>query len=635
MDLRDHSPIVIDEFNGLWRRGKVDTCPLDHFSDCNNVEYDEREVKTREGLDELAGARGGVGENVIRMYNYKMQTGESLLLLDSAGDIYHALLDPGETVYGPILSISGMTDFGFVSIAGRAYITPFGTFTDDNGKQYQKGLEDEFLYVYKGDGTAARKASAEPPTDGGMKPFWAYNGYTDGLVSKGVHVIGITWNGGPIGPEVLPVVIAPGDLELQLANIPLGPGGTTVRKVVMTRAIDPKDYTADISGYTFYEALTINDNITENAVLNTPDSALTVVYSAGAGTTPTTNSLRVDNTDDDGHIDFGLRVYAVVYETDTGYLSAPGPENFAVQTAVNTRTQITIAGIPVSPDSFVTKRHIVATKAIPDFNGDPEGYQFFFVPDGTIENNVDTTWSGSFFDSDLLDDASHLIDNFAEIPAGVALSTYQGRLVLGATFDDISVVYLSEPGEPEAINQIDGLIIIPLDGRPVTAVQEFRDVLYCYKQTRTYAYVDNGDVPSSWVPTILDQGIGSSVHGICTVLDSGGVNIDYLFVTNWAGVYIFNGAYVEPELSWKISSLWEGLDRDNFDQIQIVNDTILQRIYMTLPDYSILYADYTHGLDAKSIKWAPWTFKNAEGEIAEVNTIALIDTNTLAIGMTL
>jgi hypothetical protein len=184
-------------------------------------------------------------------------------------------------------------------------------------------------------------------------------------------------------------------------------------------------------------------------------------------------------------------------------------------------------------------------------------------------------------------------------------------MTLSATFEDISVCYLSEPGEPEAINQIDGLIIMPLDGRPITNAQEFRDVLYLFKQTRTAAFVDNGDAPSSWEPTLLEQGFGASVHGIATVLDSGGVNIDFLIVTNWAGIFIFNGAY-----------------RNEFADIQIVNDTVNKVIYMNLPDGTMLYGSYEEGLDAENIKWAKWT------TLYEINTLAMIQVDKLALGST-
>jgi len=39
MSVRDHQGIVIDRFNGLYDRGDKDSVPLDHFTECNNVDY--------------------------------------------------------------------------------------------------------------------------------------------------------------------------------------------------------------------------------------------------------------------------------------------------------------------------------------------------------------------------------------------------------------------------------------------------------------------------------------------------------------------------------------------------------------------------------------------------------------------
>jgi hypothetical protein len=629
MQLRNHNPVVIEEFKGLWKNGRADSCPLNHFTEAENIVYNTKEFASRPGIEVIISALEQFEGNVVRMYNYKMQNGESLLILDSVGNIYHLLVGATEAL-GPILTVDGMTDFGFVAISGRAYITPFATFIDDNGYNYQKGLEDEVVYVYKGDGTAARPAAGSPPTNSSAKPFIAYNSQVDGVIGKGVHLIAVGFDHGILGPEVFPVVISPGDKQILLNNIPLGPPGTVTRDIAMTRAIDPKDYTSVQTAYTYYDVVTIPDNTTENLGIDISDAALTVNYVPGATAAPTLpTALEALNSGEDGYCDVGFHLFGVVFETDTGYLSAPGPEFFAGQTLVNGKKEIDIDNIPVSLDTFVTKRHIVATKRISDYNGDQIGYQFFFVPDGTIEDNTTTEKHVSFYDSDLLDDASHLIDNFEEIPAGVTLATYKGRMTLSATFEDISVCYLSEPGEPEAINQIDGLIIMPLDGRPITNAQEFRDVLYLFKQTRTAAFVDNGDAPSSWEPTLLEQGFGASVHGIATVLDSGGVNIDFLIVTNWAGIFIFNGAYTFPELSWKIETLWlDDLDRNEFADIQIVNDTVNKVIYMNLPDGTMLYGSYEEGLDAENIKWAKWT------TLYEINTLAMIQVDKLALGST-
>lgn len=484
---RDHQPIVLEEFNGWWNRGDIDAVPPDHFTDCENIQFFHSGFRTRDGLQTYF----GIGP-VLRHYTYTMQTGDSLLILVEGGKIYHAIPST-ETLYGPLLTIPLMTDFAFVAFAGRAYISPHdGT----------KGLEDEFIYVYKGDGTIPRKA-------GGAAP-----------------------------------ITAP------------------------------------------------------------------AVSEAGAG-----------------HVEPGYHIFGVVYETDTGFLTKISPL-VAINVASGGKT-IAISSIPVSPDDFVVARRIVASQAIdPDlYTGNLEGYQLFFVPDGRIADNTTTTLNVSFYDAELLDDAWHLLDAFEELPAGVGLNTYHNRLISWAEFDNISLIRVSAPGEPEAISEVDGLVILPLDGDPVSYAQEFRDVLYGFKEVRTFAINDNGDVPSSWPITVIDQGIGCSVHGIATVLDSGGVNIDYLVIADFSGIMLFNGSYLRPELSWKIRDFWLTLDRTFFKDLMILNNPISQTIFCTLPDKRMLIGDYSEGnLDPKSIKWAKWKF--------DINTtsIALIEIDKLTIG---
>jgi hypothetical protein len=411
-----------------------------------------------------------------------------------------------------------MEDFGFVAISGRAYITPFKTYTNAQGEKYQLGIQNEFLYVYNGDQTPARKAAGP----------------------------------GPTGP-----------------------------------ALGAAD---DILGAT----------------------------------------------------DTGFHLIAVVYETDTGYFTSLGPEVFAAHdfTGVN---QIRVFNIPISPAAYVKKRHLVSTKAITSYNGDQTGYQFFFIPGGNVDDNTTTVKVVQYFDSDLIADASHLIDNFSEIPAGIALNTYHSRLVMVGEYgtaetlvglppgitDNRSIARLSFPGEPESISKIDGLIVVPLDGKSLTNVQEFRDILYLFKKTRTFAYSDNNDEPVTWTEEVLDQGIGAPVHGIATVLDTGGVNTDFLIIVDWSGMMLFNGTYSQPEMSWKIEDFWRLLDRNSFHEIQIVNDSINKKIWMTLPDpyrKMLLHANYSNGMNAKDIRWARWIF--------DINayTIALIETDRLVIG---
>lgn len=495
--MRDHQPIVLEEFNGLWDRGNIEETPMDHFSECENIQFiGEKAFGTRDGIGRHQEVASPLS-NVLRMYNYPTADKNTLLVLVSGGLIYHVV--DSVTIFGPILTIPAMTDFGFVPYAGRAYITPFTTELV-GGLNRERGLAGEFVYVYKGDGTLARKAAGNKPT----------------------------------------------------VNITPANGGA-------------------------------------------------------------------------GFTDAGVHIFGYVFETDTGYLTAPGG---LVAFTTNAAQAVDFSTVAVSPDAFVVKRHLVASKVIQTYNGDVNGYQLFFIPGATIPNNVGTVLANqSFFDADLLLDASHLIDNFAEIPAGVGLGTYHNRLTAWTEHDNISIVRVSAPGEPEAISQIEGLLLVPPDGNPITNVAELRDVLYVFKRNKTVSFVDNGDVPTTWPLTNVDNAMGCGVHGLATVVDAGSSNVDYLIVGAYTGLCLFNGRYILPELSWKVSNKWasQTFKTDN-RRIQIVNDTVDQKVYIVLTDRTVLFGDYANGFDPKKVRWAPWTFAT------KVNSLALINVNELLLG---
>jgi hypothetical protein len=501
MGLRGHEPVVIDNFKGLFERGDPESVPVDHFTQAQNLVHIGNNITVRPGI--------GISQDVAaplldirRIYNYPTQTANTLIMLAMnvdgvTGEIYHFV--NSTTVFGPILSVVGMTDFAFLPYAGRGYISPFGTFQTGD-INIQKGLEDEFLYVYAGDGTNARPAA------------------------------------GPL----------PSPVDLDIAN--------------------------------------------------------------GAA----------------GHTDAGQHIFAFVGETDSGFYSQPvGMETFTTSANLS----VSFGDVPVFDGPQWVRRHLVASAVITNFNGNLEGYQLFFVPNATIENNTDTFLNNiSFFDADLLDDASHLFDNYITIPAGAALSLYHDRLCLSTTFDDISLVLVSAEGEPEAISQIDGQIIVPLDGNPITNHQELRDVFYTFKRSRTCSYTDNGEEPSSWPLTVVDNALGCPVHGIATVLDSGSSSVDYLIITTFAGIQLFNGKYLSPELSWKIQDLWFNQDRNLFRDIQVVNAPIQKWILVILPDGRVLCGDYANGMDPKNMRWEPWKF------LMKVNSIAIWNIDSIIIG---
>jgi hypothetical protein len=628
--MRDHEPVTIDSFMGLWRRGSPSNTPPDHFSHSINLKYLEDGIIPRPAAQPFQDLANPLG-NVLRQYHYILPAGSTQLTLIEGGDIYHVI--DATTVLGPILSIADMTDFGFQQFGINAYLSP--AFTNDDG--HQVGMEDEILYVYKGDGVNARAAAGAQPTNTSALPFTVFNAGIVGVVTLGVHFVGVAYqNGGVdgiVGPEVIPVVTAPGDQQVQVVNLPIGPVGTTTRIVVMTRAIDPKSYVA-ATPTQFYEVIRIADNTTTSLLINTADAALVTAYVPGATAAPVTGALRAKESATDGWNDRGFHIIAVVYETDTGYLTKPGPEFFAGLTTVNVKKSVDVSGIPIGP-ATVIRRHLVASKVIVNYNGDQLGYQLFFIPTGTIDDNTSTTKNLSWFDSELLEDASYLIYNLEEIPAGVILSRYHQRLVSVAEFDSMSLARVSHPGEPESVSELDGFILVPPvivsetdspSAKPLTNAQEFRDILYLFQNTRTISYADNEEEPASWPDVVLDQGTGTQNHGIATVLDSGGVNVDYLLIADYSGVFVFNGAYSRPELTYKINDLWAEQDRDEFFRIQMINDSVNKILYVILPDGTLLVGDYTKGLNPKSIIWTVWTFDFL------IRSIMLMNIDTLVIG---
>ena len=497
MGLRDHEPVTIDKFNGLYDRGDIESTPLDHWSDANNLKFaGPSGFSTRDGIGLHQSVGAPLGQ-ILRMYNYSTDQGNTLLVLTAGGTIYHVI--SSTVVFGPILTIGTMEDFAFVQYSGRAYISPFKTEVRGD-LNIERGLQNEFLYVYKGDGSPARRAAGAAP------------------------------------------------------------GG-----------------------------------------------ALTIANGAA------------------GNTDAGVHVFAVVGETDTGYLSKPVAfASFTTSAALS----VNFSTIPTFVGAQWIKRHIVASIVIQNYTGNLDGYDMFFIPGADINNNIATTLSNiSFFDADLVKDATHLEDNFDNIPAGVALFTYHNRLVSVGEYDNISVARVSAVGEPEAISTIDGLLSVPPDGNPLTNGAELRDVCYLFKRNKTVSYVDNGDTPTNWPYSGVDTAMGCGVHGLGTVVDTGSSNIDYLLVGTYKGVALFNGRYILPELSYKIQNRWVAQDfKHNFRRIQILNDSVNSLCYIILTDRSMEFADYKNGFDPKAIRWCPWTFD------VKINTMALINVSELLLG---
>jgi hypothetical protein len=354
--------------------------------------------------------------------------------------------------------------------------------------------------------------------------------------------------------------------------------------------------------------------------------------------TPITGALTVTNSGTAGNVDEGIHVFGIVAESDTGFQSEIGPATLPTVTAPGAKKiDITAASGPTT----TVKRHIVASKAIKAdlYTGNPKDYELFFVPDGVINNNTNgATITVDFADGSLVESAAHLIDLFSELPSCGGFGWYHGRLLLWGVGDGtvdgnqtfVNEVLVSLPDEPEAFDAVNGLLLIPRDGIGVTYCQEYRDILYVANFNRTYTFNDNGDDPTSWPSTKLDEGIGIAKKGVSSVWITGGINTEALVVFSDGGIYIFNGLFNQPELSYKIRDYWIVLNKNDLrnGRIHAYTDSTNKLIYFCIPDLStILVCDYSEGLTFENVRWSKWTFD------ATPETITLIDKDyTLYIG---
>jgi hypothetical protein len=335
---------------------------------------------------------------------------------------------------------------------------------------------------------------------------------------------------------------------------------------------------------------------------------------------PPTGTLNAATSGTAGDVEEGTHLIAVAFETDSGFITKPGPLLFNNYTAPGS-FKIDVSTIPTGP-AGTSKRHILATKTIPSYNGNQFGYSFFFVPGGIISDNSATTLTISFFDADLIDSADYLFDILETIPAGLGLCEYNGQMVSWGEDGKENIVRVSRRGEPEVFNSIDGFLTVdPTEAEGIKNCVVFHDSLYMNKSARVYQTNDNGSAPGTWPWIGIDRGVGTEVFGIGTQLDSRGTSIESYLVADKSGLLNFTGIFTRPELTWKVEAIWKRINTQYFNQIQVVNDSKNKVIYVSIPLDSatapshLLVGDYNLGLDYKNIRWSLWTFPVVQNSI--------------------
>ena len=337
-----------------------------------------------------------------------------------------------------------------------------------------------------------------------------------------------------------------------------------------------------------------------------------------AGLKPS-SGFNVTASSEPGVVEAGTHIFAWCYETNSGFVTPPGPAIFKTHIANGVKA-VNFSNIPSGPpNSGVTKRRLVASRAIQTYNNNQHGYEMFFVPKGIIDNNTDTTLNDvDFYDADLQLSADYTFDQLEEIPSGLFLSRYSDRLCVGNTAENKSLVRVSKKNEPESFNKLAGFLICdPFETEGVKGALEFRDNLYIFKGKpgQTYTTRDNSYEPSTWTVVNIDSGIGADYNCASQFLNESGSNSDFFLVADQGGLYPFNGVYLDPRfaLSFKIERIWKSINKKYMNKTQLILDPKKKLIYVLVvigdsyeePNH-LLVGDYSNGFDWKRIRWHIW-----------------------------
>ena len=366
----------------------------------------------------------------------------------------------------------------------------------------------------------------------------------------------------------------------------------------------------DFSAAQFYNRIYITPHDRNKGIENETIYVYDGTTCRAAGGAAPTGAITCVNSALSGHVEQGTHLFAVSFETESGYITKPGPSIYGSVLADGTHA-VDISGIPTGPVGTVARR-ILATRRIAEYNLNQDGWIFYFVPTGRITNNTDTTVTVDFYDADLVLEADYLFDQLDRIPAGVGIGIYTDSLIVWGEFREPSTVRISKQNDPEGFDAVAGYITVaPNEAGGVKNCIQFRDNLYILKSQRTFSTsrdLVNTDAPIFWRVISIDEGIGTECFGAATVLDTAGPNTDAYIIAARTGMFTFNGVYLQPEFSWKIDRTWNFINPTTFEEIQVINDVVGTRIYVLLPSGELLVADYKNGLAFSSIRWARWTF---------------------------
>ena len=315
-----------------------------------------------------------------------------------------------------------------------------------------------------------------------------------------------------------------------------------------------------------------------------------------------------------GNCAAGFRRLAIAYESASGHISVPSPSQ---PISVTTEAKKTIVvTLPDHPE-WAVKQHLLVTAVAV---GDEQAVEnarllvYYYAPGGRGLDATDRTVNLSYFENELLAEASELFDQLEELPAVTSILAWDNRLILAGRYLEPHVAWISAKARPESINSVNGYIEVRrAEGEGLTNVIAYGRILHAFKSGRSYQIIPNDNPPAFWQVFDLDPSVGAYHNGVAFSLDKKESIEDVYIVSSYRGLLMFNGTNFDVELSFKIRDIWENINRARAPESQVIVDTQSQRIYWlipwdegTIPKNRIMVGDYSNGMDPQAIRWSEW-----------------------------
>jgi len=359
----------------------------------------------------------------------------------------------------------------------------------------------------------------------------------------------------------------------------------------------PGNIILTIAGATDFSAITVNDRfyffphdreigmVAQFLYVYDPVLSATARKAAGRRPTNPPDGAFALAAGAAGNTEPGFHILGVAYETNTGFITRPAL--YQTITAAAVRTSISLTSIPIGPAGTIA-RHIVMSKVVKNYDGNPEGYNLFFAI--KINDNVTVALVNAvnLYDTQLISSADYLKDNMEEIPAGLQLCTFDGRMIMCGENADSTLVRVSKSGEPEVFSSIDGFVKCykGMSAGPVRSVKATHGVLYMFKRYSTFSTRDNGKTPSSWSVDQIDAGLGAEVFSVAEVWES--VDNGYrggVFVSNYTGFFYLSGGVYSDNLARNIDADWSSnVILSNLNNLATVFDSFNQCAYINVTE---------------------------------------------------